>query len=177
MSDTNLTKKEQQELRGAEARLNRVQKLEQQLREARELASKNTVTKIQDINSQVDKLDERAAKVDEQITAAQQRKQALVDRRDELVKAKYVLADEIEEFLSQELREELRLDTVENVSNNTQLTTEQAEAIAEEAEAAEAEDNGNAEDEVKDEDEGETTVQPEDEVKAKPKRGRAPKAQ
>jgi uncharacterized protein YdcH (DUF465 family) len=141
MSDTaNLTKKEQQELRGAEARISRVAKLQQQLEEAREQASKNTVKKIEDINAQVEKLDERAAKVDEQIAAVQQRKQHLIDRRDELVKAKYVLADEIAEFLTPADHERLHLDATENVANNTPLTEEQAEAIAEQAEKDEAQD-------------------------------------
>jgi chromosome segregation ATPase len=140
MSDSaNLTKKEQQELRGAEARISRVAKLEQQLREARELASQNTVKKIEDINAQVDKLDERVTKVDEQIAAVQQRKQHLLDRRDELVKAKHALADEITEYLSHDDRVRLHLDIPEAVQDNTPLTPEQAEAIAESAEKAEAE--------------------------------------
>jgi hypothetical protein len=141
MSETaNLTKKEQQELRGAEARISRVAKLQQQLEEAREQASKNTVKKIEDINAQAAKLDERVSKVDEQLAATQQRKQHLLDRRDELVKAKYVLADEISEYLSHDDRVRLHLDTPEAVSDNTPLTEEQAEAIAEQAEQAEAED-------------------------------------
>ena len=141
MSDTaNLTKKEQQELRGAEARISRVAKLQQQLEEAREQASKGTVKKIEDINSQVDKLDERVSKVDEQIAATQQRKQHLLDRRDELVKAKHALADEITEYLSHDDRVRLHLDVPEAVGDTTPLTHEQAEAIAEQAEQAEAED-------------------------------------
>jgi uncharacterized protein YdcH (DUF465 family) len=140
MSDTaNLTKKEQQELRGAEARISRVAKLQQQLEEAREQASKGTVKKIEDINAQVDKLDERATKVDEQIAATQQRKQHLLDRRDELVKAKHALADEITEYLSHDDRVRLHLDVPEAVGDNTPLTPEQAEAIAESAEKAESE--------------------------------------
>ena len=142
--NTNLTKKEAQELRGAEARISRVAKLQQQLEEAREQASQGTVKKIEDINAQVVKLDERAGKVDEQIAAVQQRKQALVDRRDELVKAKHVLADEIKEFLSHDDRVRLHLDMPENVSDNTPLSAEQVEAIANEAEQAEAEDDENA---------------------------------
>ena len=171
MSDTaNLTKKEQQELRGAEARISRVAKLQQQLEEARVQASQNTVKKIEDINAQVVKLDERAAKVDEQIVAVQQRKQALLDRRDELVKAKYVLADEVAEFLTPADHERLHLDATENVANNTPLTDEQAQAIADEAEKAEAEDNGEAstEDEI--------PVDPEVKAEpAKPTRTRAKK--
>jgi uncharacterized protein YdcH (DUF465 family) len=138
MSD-NLTKKEQQELRGAEARISRVAKLQQQLEEAREQASKGTVKKIEDINAQVNKLDERVDKVDEQIEAVKQRKQHLLDRRDELVKAKHALADEITEYLSHDDRVRLHLDVPEAVSDNTPLTPEQAEAIAEQAEHAEAE--------------------------------------
>jgi hypothetical protein len=173
MSDTaNLTKKEQQELRGAEARLSRVAKLQQQLEEAREQASKNTVKKIEDINAQVGKLDERVEKVDEQLAATQQRKQHLLDRRDELVKAKYVLADEIEEFLSHEMREDLHLDATESVSNNTPLTQEQAEAIGDEAEQAEAADNGEdespAEADAKEEAEEEAKAEEPAETKAKP---------
>lgn len=149
MSDTaNLTKKEQQELRGAEARISRVAKLQQQLEEAREQASKNTIKKIEDINAQADKLDERVAKVDEQLAATQQRKQHLLDRRDELVKAKYVLADEISEYLSHDDRVRLHLDQTENVSDNTPLTEEQAEAIADAAEKAEAEHTTVGEDET-----------------------------
>jgi hypothetical protein len=150
MSDTaNLTKKEQQELRGAEARISRVAKLQQQLEEAREQASKNTVKKIEDINAQAEKLDARVDKVDEQIEAIKLRKQHLLDRRDELIKAKHVLADEITEYLTHDDRVRLHLDVPENVSNNTPLTEEQAEAIADEAEKAEAEDT------VVDEDRGE----------------------
>jgi hypothetical protein len=149
MSDTaNLTKKEQQELRGAEARISRVAKLQQQLEEAREQASKGTVKKIEDINSQVAKLDERVDKVDEQIEAVKLRKQHLLDRRDELVKAKHALADEITEYLSHDDRVRLHLDVPEAVGDNTPLTTEQAEAIAEQAEQAEAEGT-----DVEDEDE------------------------
>jgi chromosome segregation ATPase len=188
MSDTaNLTKKEQQELRGAEARISRVAKLQQQLEEAREQASQGTVKKIEDINAQVSKLDERAEKVDEQIAAVQQRKQHLLDRRDELVKAKHALAEEITEFLSHEDRVRLHLDVPEAVGDNTPLTTEQAEAIAESAEQAEA--NGT---DVEDEDEAETEdkvkVEQLDhsaaeeavakaEAKAKPARTRSTKAQ
>jgi uncharacterized protein YdcH (DUF465 family) len=145
MTDSaNLTKKEQQELRGAEARISRVAKLQQQLEEARVQASQNTVKKIEDINAQVVKLDERAGKVDEQIAAVQQRKQALITRRDELVKAKYVLADEIAEFLTPEDHERLHLDATENVANNTPLTEEQAEAIADSA--VKAEEDGDVDD-------------------------------
>jgi uncharacterized protein YdcH (DUF465 family) len=184
MSDTaNLTKKEQQELRGAEARISRVAKLQQQLEEAREQASKNTVKKIEDINAQAAKLDERVTKVDEQIAAAQQRKQHILDRRDELVKAKYVLADEISEFLTHDDRVRLHLDVPEAVTNNTPLTEEQAEAIAEQAEQAEAngtdvegEDETPAEADAKAEAE-ETEDEAETEVKAKPKTTRARKAQ
>jgi len=169
MSDTaNLTKKEQQELRGAEARISRVAKLQQQLEEARVQASQNTVKKIEDINAQVAKLDERAGKVDEQIAAVQQRKQALIDRRDELVKAKYVLADEIAEFLTPADHERLHLDQPENVTDNTPLTQDQVDAIADEAEKAEAEDNGD----IKTEDE--IPVDPEvPAAPAKPTRTRA----
>jgi hypothetical protein len=182
MSDTaKLTKKEQQEIRGAEARISRVAKLQQQLEEARQLASQNTVKKIEDINSQVDKLDERAAKVDEQIAATQARKQALIDRRDELVKAKYVLADEIAEHLTPEDHERLRLDATENVANNTPLTEEQAEAIAESAEHAEEEGNVVGDEEIEEiEAATEADLNPEkakDEAPAKAKttRGRAKK--
>ena len=144
---TNLTKKEAQEIRGAEARISRVEKLKKQLEEAREQASQGTVKKIEDINAQVVKLDERAGKVDEQIEATKLRKQALTDRRDELVKAKHVLADEIKEFLSHDDRVRLHLDMPENVSDNTPLSAEQAAAIAGEAEQAEA-DDANGEDET-----------------------------
>jgi uncharacterized protein YdcH (DUF465 family) len=179
MSDTaNLTKKEQQELRGAEARISRVAKLQQQLEEARTLASQNTVKKIEDINAQVVKLDERAGKVDEQIAAVQQRKQALIDRRDELVKAKYVLADEIAEYLTPADHERLGLDTPENVTDNSVLTTEQVDAIADSA--SKAEEEGDAEDEdEKSEDENaledsvsETEAPAETKVEAKPTRAR-----
>jgi uncharacterized protein YdcH (DUF465 family) len=181
MSDTaKLTKKEQQELRGAEARISRVAKLQQQLEEARQLASQNTVKKIEDINSQVVKLDERAGKVDEQIAAVQQRKQALIDRRDELVKAKYALADEIAEHLTPEDHERLGLDTPTNVTNNTPLTPEQVEAVAESAHEAEAkgsEDENALEDSVTvepvAEDEKPVTEVKAEPAKAKPTRSRA----
>jgi uncharacterized protein YdcH (DUF465 family) len=183
MSDTaNLTKKEQQELRGAEARISRVAKLQQQLEEAREQASKNTVKKIEDINAQVEKLDERTDKVDEQIAAVQQRKQHLLDRRDELVKAKHALADEITEYLSHEDRVRLHLDVPEAVGDNTPLTAEQAEAIAEEAEKAEAngtdvegEDETPAEADAKEEAE-EVKTEVKTEAPAKTTRTRATKA-
>jgi uncharacterized protein YdcH (DUF465 family) len=182
MSDTaKLTKKEQQELRGAEARISRVTKLQQQLEEARIQASQSTVKKIEDINAQVEKLDERAGKVDEQIAAVQQRKQALIDRRDELVKAKYALADEIAEYLTPGDHERLGLDHPENVTNNTPLTPEQVEAAAESAQKAEAEDK--TVDEVADNEakpEAETLSLNKDEAKAeaepakaKPTRSRA----
>jgi DNA repair exonuclease SbcCD ATPase subunit len=180
MSDTaNLTKKEQQELRGAEARISRVAKLQQQLEEAREQASKNTVKKIEDINAQVEKLDERTDKVEEQIAAVQQRKQHLLDRRDELVKAKHALADEIEEFLSHDDRVRLHLDVPEAVGDNTPLTAEQAEVIAEQAEQAEAngtdvegEDETPAEADAKEE-AAEAEAEVKTEAPAKPTRTRA----
>ena len=181
MSDTaNLTKKEQQELRGAEARISRVAKLQQQLAEAREQASANTVKKIEDINAQVVKLDERAGKVDEQIAAVQQRKQHLIDRRDELVKAKYVLADEIAEYLTPADHERLGLDTPENVTDNTVLSPEQVEAIADEAtkaeEAEDAEDENALEDSVT-ETETEEEITDKTVMPAKPTRTRRGKAQ
>jgi uncharacterized protein YdcH (DUF465 family) len=180
MSD-NLTKKEQQELRGAEARISRVAKLQQQLEEAREQASKGTVKKIEDINAQVDKLDERAEKVDEQIAAVQARKQHLLDRRDELVKAKHALADEITEYLSHDDRVRLHLDTPEAVGDTTPLTHEQAEAIAEQAEHAEAEgtdvegeDESPAEADAREEaEEAEVQTKPATQAKAKTTRSRA----
>jgi uncharacterized protein YdcH (DUF465 family) len=177
MSDTaNLTKKEQQELRGAEARINRVAKLQQQLEEARIQASQNTVKKIEDINSQVEKLDERAGKVDEQIAAVQARKQALVNRRDELVKAKYALADEVAEFLTPADHERLGLDHPEHVTNNTPLTPEQVEAVAESAHEAEEEGNDEAETLAvldKDEVKAEAETAKAEPAKAKPTRSRA----
>lgn len=138
--NTSLTKKEQQELRGAEARLSRIEKLQQQLEEARLNASQGTIKKIEDINSQSEKLAERILKVQEQVDAAVLRKQALVARQDELIKAKYVLADEIAEYLTPSDHERLHLDTPENVEDNTFLTTAQVEEIADSAAQAEEEE-------------------------------------
>lgn len=148
MTDNALTKKEQQEIRGAEARLSRVEKLQEELAKAQAAASERTIQKIEDINAQVTKLDERGAKIDEQIAATEVRKQALVARRDELVKAKFVLADEIAEYLTPADHERLGLDTPVNVTDNTVLSTEQVDAIAdsahleEEDETEDEEDNG-----------------------------------
>mgnify|MGYP003592294686 CR=1 FL=1 len=146
MTDNALTKREQQEIRGAEARLSRVEKLQEELAKAQAAASERTIQKIEDINAQVIKLDERGAKIDEQIAATEVRKQALVARRDELVKAKFVLADEIAEYLTPADHERLGLDTPVNVTDNTVLTTEQVDAIAESAheddETEDEEDNG-----------------------------------
>jgi len=149
MSDTaNLTKKEQQEIRGAEARISRVAKLQKELEEARELASKGTVKKIEDINAQTSKLDERIGKVDEQIAATQERRAGIVARKDELIKAKYILAEEITEFLSHDDRIRLHLDAPETVADNTPLTGDQAAAIADSAEQAEAAENAAGESET-----------------------------
>ena len=145
MSDNaNLTKKEQQELRGAEARISRVEKLQQQLEEARAAASERTIQKIEDINAQSVKLADRILKIQEQIESTIVRKQALVARQDELIKAKFVLADEIAEYLTPADHERLHLDTPENVEDNSLLTTEQVEEIAESAHKDEAKDEETA---------------------------------
>lgn len=113
MSNENLTKKEQQELRGAEAKLSRVEKLKAQLAEAQAAAGQGTIKKIEEINVQVSKLEEREAKINEQVEQLKGRKQVNRDRIEELVKAKNLLASEIAEHLTPEDHERLGLDTPE----------------------------------------------------------------
>ena len=140
------------------------------------LNDKGLTAKIEDINAQASKLDERIAKADEQVAAAQQRMRHLVDRHDELIKAKYALADEIAEHLTPEDHERLGLDQPENVTDNTPLTPEQVEAVAESAHEAEEQDTTVEESENKTEDKEEVDrVADEAPATAKPTRTRAKK--
>ena len=105
-----LTKKEQQEARAAQARIERVAKLEAELAAAREAASKSSVHKVETLNEIIVKLIDREDKAIEAVKAAEDKAEALTARIEEQIALRNELLDSISETLSPSDAERLDVD-------------------------------------------------------------------
>ena len=105
-----LTKKEQQEARAAQARIERVAKLEAELAAAREAASKSSVHKVETLNEIIVKLIDREDKAIEAVKAAEDKAEALTARIEEQIALRDELLESISETLSPSDAERLDVD-------------------------------------------------------------------
>ena len=105
-----LTKKEQQEARAAQARIERVAKLEAELAAAREAASKSSVHKVETLNEIIVKLIDREDKAVEAVKAAEDKAEALTARIEEQIALRDELLESISETLSPSDAERLDVD-------------------------------------------------------------------